>query len=944
MPQRSGKGLVLSESPRVHVVSHTHWDREWYLPREQFRLMLVDLVDRVISILEENSEYRAFMLDGQAIVLEDYLEIKPANSTRIEQLVRSGRLLIGPWYVLPDEILISGESHIRNYLEGRRICGRFGGSMQTGYLPDSFGHPSQMPQILRGLGLREIVFWRGLGPEIDTVEFTWRGIDGSTILGLNLPESYGNGACMPRKQDQFRERLRIKTAPLASKSITGQLLIMNGVDHVAPDASVPRLLREAEAAMQGFTLSHSTLPEYISSVRKRLNQDHLKTTEGELRSGYRNYLLGGTLSTRMHLKQRNFQTEQLIEKEVEPAATLVWALSGTPYPKEQLRHLWRQHLQNLPHDSICGCSVDAVHEEMMMRYRLITQAAEHIKGGSMEQLASSVTLADVMAEGADTTTDIGTISKGVLLFNQLIESRDEMISCRLDYTKWPTRMVNYETGVLEEYSEPEPLPQAPEAVELIAPSGERIIAKVHAVETDEVLETSLETQPKMYKVMRGSISFLARDLPPIGYKAYRLRWLAHAEADERVHSEGPTGDALENDYFRVEPDGKGALTVFDKRSGKEYCGVGALVDGGDAGDEYNYSPPVHDRLIEPELASLSAEVETHGPRSALVVRGELNLPRSLTGDRRRRDESTVSCPYMIRAELNPTSPRVDVTVSFTNHARDHRLRIIFPGHLRATVSQAEGIFSVDTRPIEEMGEGQSETYSDWVEPPDGHHPQKSFVDVSDGESGLAVANKGLPEYQIVQGEDGSTILVTLLRSVGWLSRPDLLTRKGNGGWTIPTDGAQCLGSYTFELSLIPHTGDWLGASVAHIARRFTTPPLVHQICHYGSEAVLPSEVSLVSCESDRLTVSAVKRAEERDLLVVRLVNLSPEHIESPVRFGTGAGEIYELGLDETVLGTHPGGRNAPVNLQFGPWEVKTIGIAVGNANGRPNRPLENEPS
>jgi alpha-mannosidase len=296
------------------------------------------------------------------------------------------------------------------------------------------------------------------------------------------------------------------------------------------------------------------------------------------------------------------------------------------------------------------------------------------------------------------------------------------------------------------------------------------------------------------------------------------------------------------------------------------------------------------------------------------------------------------------ARLDPVSPRVDLTVSLTNHAKDHRLRIAFPTGVRGSFSRAEGIFSVDSRPIEVGELAGSEDYADWVEPPDGYHPQKSFVDVSDGATGIAIANKGLPEFQVSQQSEESTILVTLLRSVGWLSRPDLQTRKGNGGWTVPTEGAQCLGSYTFELSLIPHAGDWRVGRVAELAHRFITPPLVRPVCGARSARTLPTELSLVSCDSEDIVISALKRSEEQEQLVARLVNLTSETQTANLRFAVGSGDVYELGLNERITGSLPLGVDNRVDLRFRPWEIKTVAIAVGTKNGRPNTPSAKETS
>ena len=174
-----------SPNRRYHgiVVSHTHWDRAWYLPFRRFRHRLVRLVDRLLDLLDENPAYRAFTLDGQTILLDDYLKIRPDQEDRLRRLIEEERLLIGPWYTLPDLFLVSGEAILRNLQIGHDRCDEFGGGMPVGYIPDPFGHIAQMPQILCGFGLDTYIFMRGLGrKEKERLGgiFDWEAPDGST--------------------------------------------------------------------------------------------------------------------------------------------------------------------------------------------------------------------------------------------------------------------------------------------------------------------------------------------------------------------------------------------------------------------------------------------------------------------------------------------------------------------------------------------------------------------------------------------------------------------------------------------------------------------------------------------------------------------------------------------------------------------------------------------
>ena len=194
----------------VTFVPHIHWDREWYRPFQVFRSRLITLLDSVLDILERDEKYRHFHLDGQAILLEDYLEARPEREALIRRMAREGRLSVGPWYVLPDEFLVSGESLIRNLLAGRAIAREFGGYCPVGYLPDQFGHIAQMPQILRRFGIEAAVLWRGLDYEVSRHnEFWWVAPDGSRVLAVHLPpRGYGGLVDLSRDHEAGVEKVR----------------------------------------------------------------------------------------------------------------------------------------------------------------------------------------------------------------------------------------------------------------------------------------------------------------------------------------------------------------------------------------------------------------------------------------------------------------------------------------------------------------------------------------------------------------------------------------------------------------------------------------------------------------------------------------------------------------------------------------------------------------
>src|SRR5918993_3042646 len=189
-----GDGTGHKSRRRVHVVPHTHWDREWYSSFQSFRLRLVDLLDDLLPRMEADPSYARFLLDGQLAVVDDYLAVRPGAEDRLRRLVGSSRIAVGPWYTLPDEFLVGGETLVRNLQLGLRVGDRFGGAMPVGYLPDMFGHVAQMPQILAGFGFEHAVVWRGVPAAIDRAGFWWRGPGGAAGPGEEPPPGHGNGS------------------------------------------------------------------------------------------------------------------------------------------------------------------------------------------------------------------------------------------------------------------------------------------------------------------------------------------------------------------------------------------------------------------------------------------------------------------------------------------------------------------------------------------------------------------------------------------------------------------------------------------------------------------------------------------------------------------------------------------------------------------------------
>ncbi|MGH2970523.1 MAG: hypothetical protein ACRDLE_00030 [Gaiellaceae bacterium] len=354
---------------RFLVVPHTHWDREWYVPFEVFRLRLGVVVDEVLDTLEADESFTSFTLDGQALVLEDYAEIRPENVDRLRALLAAGRLEAGPWYVLPDEILVGGESLVRNLLLGRRVCRRFGVEpTSAGYEPDSFGHPAQLPQVLAGFGLHTFLFSRGLGDQIDDVgvRFRWRAAGAEVVASQFLPH-YDNFARLTTAEEA-RERVDAILARFGDLLEPGwTILLANGSDHLHIQPHLPEICREL-----GPNFRIGRYSDF------RPEADGLPVYEGELVGARLQNILRGVNSARMYLKQANERAERRLLG-VETVAALRSLREGTRFPHEDVRLAWRDILRNHPHDSICGCSCDEVHRDMLVRYEQLDRTLEIVE-------------------------------------------------------------------------------------------------------------------------------------------------------------------------------------------------------------------------------------------------------------------------------------------------------------------------------------------------------------------------------------------------------------------------------------------------------------------------------------------------------------------------------------------------------------------------------------
>jgi hypothetical protein len=863
----------------VYVVPHCHWDREWYQPHELFRWRLVQMIDELLEHLEGHPEFRCFTLDGQSIVIDDYLELRPENEPRLRAMLECGRIVIGPWWVQPDEFLPSGESHIRSFQKGIRFADRLGGSLRVGHCADQFGHIAQMPQIMSQLGLTSACLWRGVPDSVPGWSFRWEAPDGTRLPVLYLRNSYSSGWRLPSEPEELAERVRRQERDLRDDE---PALLMNGTDHSRMEKHVPDAL--AAAAGRGYDFRMATLGEY-GRARLEAGIDEF-VHAGELRSPDRSNVLVGVLSARMNIKQRDFEVSRALERYAEPLELLSWLHHG-PDALPALRHAWRIQLENSPHDSICGCSVDQTHREMFPRYDRAEQLANQVARESMGHLVRRL---DVPAWGgvavfrpvdhaplvlecevpdtfAAETLRLPDGSEVPLALSSssapetLYENRDLSpwgAMRHLDFIREDRWDVHHVEGMDWRLEERRLTVKTTVGSDLNVVDSEAVRAEIHNVAANSLADSA------EVRVVRSGRQLLRAVLPASDTIGVEL--LVPGSGQAGATDIAVTANSIANRFYEVRLR-RGRLRIRDWQNGVDLDNVNLFIDEGDRGDEYN-ADILTDAILEP-LTCQVVDVRSDAVSATLRYFTVLEIPASLSASRKRRTrKARVLVPIITDVTLWTGLPRVDFTVTVDNTAEDHRLRAVFPLPFAVESAFTENQFHVAERSLAVPAwNGTSD------EQPPTTFPQKTFAAFESGGAGVAVFNRGLQEGEVVTTRDGAqAYALTLLRCVGWLSRTDLASRRGGAGPSIATPDSQLQGAQTFRYALSTYRGSWGDAGIQPLAYGFAYPPIAWATnAHEGSAG---AAIPLVTITDSRVVPSALHRSEADGAPIVRVYNAS----------------------------------------------------------------------
>ncbi|MEO5567033.1 MAG: glycoside hydrolase family 38 C-terminal domain-containing protein [Gemmatimonadaceae bacterium] len=869
-----------------HLVSHTHWDREWYRTAEVFRQRLVDLIDELIEVPPSDGE--SFLLDGQAIVLQDYLDVRPSQRERLRGLLQSGRMEAGPWYVLADELIPSGEAIVRNLLLGRHSLAGLGAtSPPVLYCPDSFGHPAALPEIANGFGLPLIILWRGYGgrrwPNGDVVR--WAAPSGVDAIVFHLPpDGYEFGASLPLDRDASVERWKRVRETLAGRSTVGVTLLQNGADHHARQAGRASAIEVlfGLVAESGDRLRVGSLRSFSEALVQRAQAQRLPTISGELRDSYGyTWTLQGTFGTRAAQKRANAIGERALRQA--EAWSAAARLSGGPSRVDQLRAGWRTLLEAQPHDTLCGTSIDDVAAAMDVRLRSARLQGESLAARAIEALMQHDAAA--VREQKGTARDVVVVENavpyargGIVLIEQIEKIVDEPVG-----------------------------PGSGDGPRLEAVAAEQ--GEVSAVKGTQVM-TSVITRNRIESARHYPDNDIVRATtvacyvkPTAGFGLRVLDGVAtEVEPPSKVRA---TRDSIATDNLRATFDKLGAVTITF--AGHELANLIRFEDRVDAGDLYTPSL----REVASHARCVRQRITHRGP-----LIGELAQDWVFAADREKRGSPRATLSLSLR--LIADSPLIEVHVVGENRATNHRLRVGFSTGIEATSVQADAAFGpVERKPFAATAEDQR------METPPATAPLHRYVSLFSRTDGASVHADGLAEYEV---DDAGVVWITLVRAVGDLSRNDLPERPGHAGWPEETPAAQSLGRFEARFAFHAH-GPLTPATLTTVEResdRFLTPLRGFTLRSTTTGIVYAGGIELAGTG---LAASAIKESEDGRSIVLRCVNLSDREQRGVWTLCNPIAEAHLARLDETPLGkldVASADDRSTIGFTAGPRSVITI--------------------
>ena len=871
---------------KIHVIPHSHWDREWYFTTSRSKVYLMKDLGDVLNTLENDPEFKYFMVDAQGSLLDDYIKWRPQDKERISKLVNDGRLVIGPWYTQTDQLVISGESIVRNMYYGMKRCESFGKYMNVGYVPDSFGQSGNMPQIYRQFGIEDTLFWRGVSDDmVKHTDYNWRGDDGSVVFTTQIPFGYyigGNIPEEPEENEEFWQKECLEKA--GGRSATRHIYFPNGFDQAPVRTNLPQLVKERNEKDPENEYVISCIEDYIKDVKSE--NPELEEVQGELVIAKHMRIHKSIFSSRSDLKVMNTQIQNYVTNVMEPLLTISYNL-GNEYPHEAVAEIWKLLFENAAHDSIGSCISDTANEDVYVRYKQARDIAVNLV-----ELHSRLIATNVKNDADMTFTAI----------NTLPQKRKDTVIVKT-YVPGGKFAIIDEKGNDVDYT----------------------IIKSRDL-TDYVLSQTIMLDPsrKFYvpdQVLEVTMAIKANDVPALGYVQYSI------DTQKDSHKETADKKVLENKYYTIEVEENGSLTIVDKANNVTYKNQGILVENGDDGDSFNYSPPRKDMEVFSNESKCTVKISG----SDIYDQAEIHFDMVVPADLDERAEGKVSVTMLVdmTVALRKDSKVIDFNVKVDNKGLSHRLCVLFDSQIVSAFNYADQQFGLIKRPnyyekemklymesmnnktekkagIQELANWANDQ-STWQEPPISIEPTQSYVSLTDGKTGIAVIPQGVREYEVL---DDSKIRLTLFRTYGFMGKENLIYRPGraSGERIIETPAAQLLKEMEFNFGFTSYAGDINDSDIDTLAKQYNTNLEVYTYAEFLNGRLIFSQReiegqnakihSLFETEGN-LLVSAVKKAEEDDGYIIRLYN-GKDHkdLDDKIKFNFDIKEAYYTNLKE----------------------------------------------
>lgn len=882
--------MVHKELKTGIIVSHTHWDRAWYLPFQQFRHRMVRMIDRLIDLLESDEDFHSFTLDGQTILINDYLQIRPDQKDRLETLIRRQKLIVGPWFILPDLFLVSGESTIRNLQIGMKMSADLGATMQEGYVPDPFGHIAQLPQILNKLGMKSFIFMRGLDAKNKQAAgsiFNWQSPDGSRVLTSYIMDGYFNAGNLGHSEqfgrfdgatptiDQAIESIRSTIEKLSPLQQERTFLLNNGFDHMPEQSELPELIEAVNNSDLDVHLIHGTFRDYFDAIRKE-GLPH-SIVEGDLLGNVDHPILSSVFSTRVYLKQANHRAQSLLEKYVEPMYVYVRRTLGHPASEQFMSYAWKLLMENHPHDDICGCSHDGVHEDNEVRFRQVSELCESMMVEMLETMLKSA------SDQAQETMPAGKDETAVFVYNP---------------HPWPVK-TRVRTTILFADPASEFGASVPDGSLLLrSADGAELPITVLSTTERAVRNNFLETSwGRQYDVLFDA------EVPALGYHTYTISRTPLPQKETGTAPRSPL--TLETHSPLATPHS----LIFEYQP--------------DLGDTYSFGPDPAGAIY---YATLESESTHPTLPDTLQLIHTLEVPESLGS----ASKATIRIITNM-SKRHDGSTALDI--SYTNTAKDGRLRVLLPIGFDASSATVDAHFRLAERqkPAFQSPETHPELYNKY--PGELNYPtlhMNDFAIFRGPDHHAWFASRGNHEVEIVTQGSETLFAITLHRAVGHLSTYGGRIRRVQAGPAIAVPAAQCLRPITAHVAFGTTPASRQGFDLATTqAREFAHPCWVREMPYLPRlRARVPqaARASLLALDNPRIVLSAFRIHQNDTKTVLRCYNVSADQetvqvsglhsfsnwCSADLREQWNDSDVREVGADGTIT------------LAFSPYEIRTI--------------------